>query len=81
MPHAMENHVSGMDAAPSGPRKLVLCLDGTGNQFQGFERDSNIVKIYQMLEKNTPNQYHYYQRRSSPSIAARCYTAGQITLY
>ncbi|GES59805.1 sporulation associated protein [Aspergillus terreus] len=61
MPHATENHVSGMDAAPSGPRKLVLCLDGTGNQFQGFERDSNIVKIYQMLEKNTPNQYHYYQ--------------------
>lgn len=58
-----------MEVSPDGPRKLVLCLDGTGNQFQGYERDSNIVKIYQMLEKNTPGQFHYYQRKY-PSMGA-----------
>ena len=43
-------------------RELVLCFDGTGNQFQGNEADTNIVKIYQMLERHTPGQFHYYQR-------------------
>lgn len=43
-------------------RSLVLCFDGTGNKFQGNESDTNIVKIYQMLEKHTPGQFHYYQR-------------------
>ncbi|GLB05817.1 hypothetical protein AtubIFM57258_001107 [Aspergillus tubingensis] len=61
MPHSTVDQTFGAEAPYSGPRKLVLCLDGTGNQFMGFERDSNIVKIYQMLEKNTPGQFHYYQ--------------------
>lgn len=65
MPHTTVDQVASMEAPPSGPRKLVLCLDGTGNQFKGFECDSNIVKIYQMLEKNTPGQFHYYQRKSA----------------
>ena len=46
----------------SDPRRLVLCFDGTGNKFNGDESDTNIVKIYKMLERDTPNQYHYYQR-------------------
>ncbi|KAL0261285.1 hypothetical protein SLS55_004982 [Diplodia seriata] len=44
-----------------GPRRLVLCFDGTGNQFLGNEADTNIVKIYQMLQRHTDGQFHYYQ--------------------
>jgi uncharacterized protein (DUF2235 family) len=44
------------------PNKLVLCFDGTGNQYLGSEEDTNIVKIYEMLDRNTDDQYHYYQR-------------------
>lgn len=47
------------------PRRLVLCFDGTGNQYQGSEGDTNIVKIYEMLERHIPGQYTYYQRKSS----------------
>ncbi|KAI9671611.1 MAG: hypothetical protein M1829_004616 [Trizodia sp. TS-e1964] len=53
-----------MSAAPepaSSQSRLVLCFDGTGNKFQGTPSDTNIVKIYQMLDRNNPNQYHYYQ--------------------
>jgi uncharacterized protein (DUF2235 family) len=45
------------------PNKLVLCFDGTGNQYLGTEEDTNIVKIYEMLNRNTTDQYHYYQRQ------------------
>lgn len=48
--------------AEDSVRRLVLCFDGTGNKFQANESDTNIVKIYQMLRKNEPGQYHYYQR-------------------
>lgn len=44
------------------PRRLVLCFDGTGNQYMGTEEDTNIVKIYEMLERHIPGQYAYYQR-------------------
>ncbi|KAK8168589.1 hypothetical protein BKA80DRAFT_308310 [Phyllosticta citrichinensis] len=44
-----------------GPRRLVLCLDGTGNKFTGDASDSNVVKLYQMMERNIPNQFNYYQ--------------------
>ncbi|KAL2870286.1 T6SS phospholipase effector Tle1-like catalytic domain-containing protein [Aspergillus lucknowensis] len=43
------------------PRRLVLCFDGTGNHYQGTEEDTNIVKIYEMLERHIPGQYAYYQ--------------------
>jgi len=49
---------------PAKQNKLVLCFDGTGNQYLGTEEDTNIVKIYEMLDRNTDDQYHYYQRRS-----------------
>ncbi|KAK2865275.1 hypothetical protein FQN49_003734 [Arthroderma sp. PD_2] len=42
-------------------RRLVLCFDGTGNQFNGNESDSNVVKIYQMLDRYDKRQFHYYQ--------------------
>lgn len=48
--------------SPTKRVALVLCFDGTGNKFSGNESDTNIVKIYSMLEKHTKGQYHYYQR-------------------
>ena len=53
-------------AAPKG-RRLVLCFDGTNNQFSGNETDTIIVKIYEMLDRESPDQYHYYQRQSNLS--------------
>ncbi len=49
-----------------GPRKLVLCFDGTGNKFHGDESDSNILKIFRMLDRTAGDQYHYYQREKRP---------------
>ncbi|QPH09576.1 hypothetical protein C2857_000435 [Epichloe festucae Fl1] len=43
------------------PRKLILCFDGTGNRFHGDESDSNILKIFRMLDRSADDQYHYYQ--------------------
>ncbi|KAL7929371.1 hypothetical protein V8C35DRAFT_315836 [Trichoderma chlorosporum] len=43
------------------PRKLILCFDGTGNKFHGDESDSNILKIFRMLDRTADDQYHYYQ--------------------
>ncbi|TAQ86876.1 hypothetical protein B7494_g4791 [Chlorociboria aeruginascens] len=42
-------------------RRLVLCFDGTGNKFQGDISDTNIVKLFQMLDRRNPHQFHYYQ--------------------
>lgn len=41
-------------------KKLVLCFDGTGNKFQGTSADSNILKIYRMLDREDGG-FHYYQ--------------------
>lgn len=45
------------------PRRLVLCFDGTGNEFSGTSSDTNIIKLYQMCDRSTKYQYHYYQRK------------------
>ncbi|KAH7030728.1 uncharacterized protein B0I36DRAFT_362548 [Microdochium trichocladiopsis] len=45
----------------SGPRKLVLCFDGTGNKFKGDDSDSNILKIFRCLDREANDQFHYYQ--------------------
>ncbi|KAJ6263850.1 hypothetical protein Dda_2422 [Drechslerella dactyloides] len=42
-------------------RRLVLCFDGTGNKFHGNDTDSNIVRIYELLDRRSENQFHYYQ--------------------
>lgn len=44
----------------TGRKKLVLCFDGTGNKFQGTTADSNILKIYRMLDREDGG-FHYYQ--------------------
>ncbi len=40
------------------PRNLVICLDGTGNQF-GNDL-SNVVKLFRMLERKPEEQVAYY---------------------
>jgi uncharacterized protein (DUF2235 family) len=50
-------------AQARGVRKLILCFDGTGNKFHGDDSDSNILKIFRMLDRNADDQYHYYQRK------------------
>ena len=42
-------------------KKFVLCFDGTGNKFSGTDADSNILKIYRMLDRSDESQFHYYQ--------------------
>lgn len=34
---------------------------GTGNKFSGTDADSNILKIYRLLDRNEDDQFHYYQ--------------------
>ncbi|KAL5334322.1 hypothetical protein BJX70DRAFT_21979 [Aspergillus crustosus] len=54
-----------MDGAAYGParpiKQFVLCFDGTGNKFAGDESDSNVLKIFRMLDRSKPHQFHYYQ--------------------
>jgi uncharacterized protein (DUF2235 family) len=42
-------------------KQFVLCFDGTGNKFSGTDADSNILKVYRMLDRNGDDQFHYYQ--------------------
>lgn len=42
-------------------KKFILCFDGTGNKFSGTDADSNILKIYRMLDRSDESQFHYYQ--------------------
>ncbi|KAK4132638.1 hypothetical protein BT67DRAFT_435371 [Trichocladium antarcticum] len=46
---------------PRKHRKLILCFDGTGNAFTGSNADTNVVKLLNKLDRNDPNQFHYYQ--------------------
>jgi uncharacterized protein (DUF2235 family) len=41
------------------PRKIVLCFDGTGNKFHGDDSDSNILKIYRMLDRTASDQCEF----------------------
>lgn len=79
MPHAVENPF----VDPPVPRKLVLCFDGTGNQFMGNTSDTNIVKLYDKLDRKNPNQYHYYQSKPRLSLILEMFFAhsiGQLAL-
>ncbi|KAF2683470.1 hypothetical protein K458DRAFT_305296 [Lentithecium fluviatile CBS 122367] len=51
-------------------RKFILCFDGTGNKFSGTDADSNILKIYRMLDRNEGDQFHYYQPGIGTYVAA-----------
>lgn len=50
---AGEKHAHGPHRTP---RKIVLCFDGTGNKFHGDDSDSNILKIFRMLDRTASDQ-------------------------
>lgn len=60
--HHHTNHsMADPTALPRHPgqnkhRKLVLCFDGTGNKFHGDDSDSNILKIFRMLDRTACDQ-------------------------
>jgi len=41
------------------PRTLVLCFDGTADQYDGF--NTNVVKLFALLNKDESEQLCYYQ--------------------
>ncbi len=53
-PTAPDNHPRG--SARRKARKIVLCFDGTGNKFHGDDSDSNILKIFRMLDRTASDQ-------------------------
>ena len=63
----------GIDADMLGNQqeKLILCFDGTGNQYSGDTSDTNIVKLYQKFDREALGQYHYYQREFAFRISTR----------
>ena len=68
MPAPKVNGTSGVqgnhaDKPKEDFEKLILCFDGTGNQYSANTSDTNVVKLYQKFDRQAPNQYHYYQRK------------------
>ncbi|KAJ5683041.1 hypothetical protein N7462_006206 [Penicillium macrosclerotiorum] len=57
----MDHHERSELAGPYQKKQFVLCFDGTGNKFAGDESDTNLLKIYRMLNRSQSHQYHYYQ--------------------
>lgn len=45
---------------PRRRRKLILCFDGTGNKFKGNAGDTNILKIFRMLDRSGPEQCRFF---------------------
>ena len=43
---------------PSVGKNVVICLDGTGNQFK--EENSNVVKLFRVLKRDPRVQVAYY---------------------
>jgi len=41
------------------PRNIVLCLDGTSNQYSAT--NTNVIKLYAMLDRRRIDQLSYYQ--------------------
>jgi uncharacterized protein (DUF2235 family) len=52
-------------------KKFILCFDGTGNKFSGTDADSNILKIYRMLDRSDNDQFHYYQPGIGTYVVAK----------
>lgn len=48
--------VGGAPRKKQTHRKLILCFDGTGNKFHGDDSDSNILKIFRMLDRTAHDQ-------------------------
>lgn len=61
------------------PKTFVLCFDGTGNKFLGTDADSNILKIYRMLNRDHGDQFHYYQPGIGTYVASSSLEHTSIT--
>ncbi|KAJ5982136.1 hypothetical protein N7451_012236 [Penicillium sp. IBT 35674x] len=48
-------------ALTAGKKQLALCLDATGYRFHGDESDSNVLRIFRMLDDDAIFQHSYYQ--------------------
>ncbi|KGO69371.1 protein of unknown function DUF2235 [Penicillium italicum] len=57
------------------PKQFVLCFDGTGNKFAGDESDSNVLKIFRMLDRSKSHQYHYYQPGIGTYVTSKSLTS------
>ncbi|KAJ5887879.1 hypothetical protein N7495_007920 [Penicillium taxi] len=57
------------------PKQFVLCFDGTGNKFAGDESDSNVLKIFRMLDRSQSHQYHYYQPGIGTYVTSKSLTS------
>ena len=42
-----------------GQQRLILCLDGTSNQYAA--NNTNVIKLYAMLDRARNDQLSYYQ--------------------
>ncbi|KAJ1715166.1 hypothetical protein NYO67_2718 [Aspergillus flavus] len=51
-------------------RELVLCFDGTGNTFRADGSETNILKIFRMLDRTKDNRYCYYQPGIGTDVTA-----------
>ncbi|KAL7274817.1 hypothetical protein RUND412_002271 [Rhizina undulata] len=52
-----QNCTCGGPSPPVNKRnKLILCFDGTGNKFKGNDGDTNILKIFRMLDRRGGDQ-------------------------
>ncbi|KAF2456700.1 hypothetical protein BDY21DRAFT_392908 [Lineolata rhizophorae] len=56
-------------------KQVVLCFDGTGNKFSGTDSDSNILKIYRMLDRMDVDQVHYYQPGIGTYVTSKSLTS------
>lgn len=53
--------IDGEAAASRPPRNLVVCLDGTAGEVRHKKKDSNVVRLYGMLDLSDPaKQVAYY---------------------
>jgi hypothetical protein len=55
-PTGPEHHPRPSGSHNKKPRRIVLCFDGTGNKFHGDDSDSNILKIFRMLDRAASDQ-------------------------
>ena len=49
-----------MTAAGPMPKNIVVCCDGTGNEFRQSRRNTNVVKLFEVLVKDPARQIAYY---------------------
>ena len=55
---------SASDEVTQTPRKLVLCFDGTADQYDGDA--TNVVKLYSLLAKDKVEEQLCYYQVSAP---------------